>query len=206
VTAQHRQHLIAEAARIMAEEDIKDFQIAKRKAAERLNLPVGKFLPANEEVETALREYLALFGGTAHQHRIQHLRQMAVEAMHFLQQFEPRLVGAVLSGTATPSTAVQLHVSAETPEEVALLLYERHIPFDQAERRVRFGGERVASVPAFRFVVSAATGETGTTQDTVIELWVFNMRAVRELPLSPVDGKPMQRADVRDVERLLQAG
>ena len=190
----------------MAEEDIKDFQIAKRKAAERLNLPVGKFLPANEEVETALREYLALFGGAAHQHRIQHLRQMAVEAMHFLQQFEPRLVGAVLSGTATPSTAVQLHVSADTPEEVALLLHERHIPFDQTERRVRFGGERVASVPAFRFVVSATTGETGTTHDTVIELWVFNMRAVRELPLSPVDGKPMQRADVRDVERLLQAG
>jgi len=202
VTEQHRQHLIAEAARIMADEDVKDFQIAKRKAAERLNLPVGKFLPANEEIEAALRKYLALFHGAAHHDHVQRLRQVALEAMRFLQDFQPRLVGAVLAGTATASAAVQLHVTADTPEDVALLLTEAQIPFDQSERRVRFGGERFLSVPVFHFVVNDA----GAAPDTTIELWVFGVRTVRELPLSPVDGRPMQRADVTDVERLLGAG
>jgi len=202
VIEQHRQHLIAEAARIMADEDVKDFQMAKRKAAERLNLPVGKYLPANEEIEVALREYLSLFRGAAHHDHVKRLRQVAVDAMRFLHVFEPRLVGTVLTGTATASAAVQLHVSADTPEDVALLLSEAKIPFDQSERRVRFGGERFVVVPVFHFLVD----DTDTTSGTPIELWVFGVRAMRELPLSPVDGRPMQRADIADVERLLAAG
>jgi len=189
----------------MAEEDIRDFQTAKRKAAERLNLPVGKFLPANEEIETALREYLALFGGAAHQNHVQHLRQIAVEAMRFFARFEPRLVGAVLSGAATPSAAVQLHVAADTPEEVALLLHDKRIPFEQSERRVRFGGERTMAVPVLSFEVGTADSPAQNDKGTTVELWVFNTRAVRELPLSPVDGKPERRVDVREVERLLAA-
>ena len=202
VIEQHRQHLIAEAARIMAEEDVKDFQMAKRKAAERLNLPVGKYLPANEEIDAALREYLSLFRGAAHHDHLKRLRQVALDAMRYLQVFEPRLVGTVLAGTATTSAAVQLHLTADTPEDVVLLLNEARIPFDQSERRVRFGGERFLSVPVFHFVVNETDAAPGTT----VELWVFGVRAIRELPLSPVDGRPMQRADVADVERLLAAG
>jgi len=36
-----------------------------------------------------------------------------------------------------------------------------------------------------------------------VELCVFNHRQVRETPLSPVDGKPMKRAYLREVENLL---
>lgn len=187
----------------MAEEDIKDFQTAKRKAAERLNLPIGKFLPANGEIEAALRDYLALFGGATHQRHVAHLRKIAVEAMNFLSQFGPRLVGAALSGTVTPSAAVQLHIAADTPEDVALLLHDRGIPFEQFERRVRYGGERTNTVPMLRFEVSNRDAVSSNEESTPVELWVFNSRTMRELPLSPVDGKPERRADVREVEQLL---
>lgn len=188
-----RQHITAEAARIMVEEGVSDFHMAKRKAAVRLNLPATKHLPTNQEVEAALQEYLHLF----HAHRLdtglRHLRMLAIEAMHFLARFKPLLVGPVLRGTVTPGSEIQLHVSADTPEEIAFLLQEHHIPFEQAERRLRFGGERYETLPAYRFVAGGVT----------IELCIFSLRSVRETPLSPVDGKPMKRANIKEVENLL---
>ncbi len=188
-----RQHIAAEAARIMAEEGISDFHLAKRKAAARLNLPATKHLPTNQEVETALQEYLHLFHSDRLDTGLRYLRTRAVEAMRFLAKFKPLLVGPVLRGTVTPGSEIQLHVSADAPEEVAFLLQEHHIPFEQAERRLRFGGERYETLPAYRFVAGNVT----------IELCIFNLRSVRETPLSPVDGKPMKRANVKEVENLL---
>ena len=56
-------HLLAqEAARIMAEEGVRDFRFAKRKAAERLGFdPRSLHLPTNLEVEQALAEHQRLF-------------------------------------------------------------------------------------------------------------------------------------------------
>ena len=56
-----RMHLAAAAARIMAEEGIDDFALAKRKALRRLGADEREPLPANEEIEAELRDYLALY-------------------------------------------------------------------------------------------------------------------------------------------------
>lgn len=192
-----RQHIALEAARIMAEEDLSDFHAAKRKAASRLVLPEEKYLPTNREVESALHQYLQLFHADRVTATLQRLCRIAVEAMRFLSAYDPRLVGPVLSGAVTAGCEVQLHVSADTPEEVALILHEHDIPFEQSERRTRFGGERYETIPAYRFVAN----------DVIVELCVFDRRSIREMPLSPVDGRPMRRANLREVESLLsQAG
>ncbi|OGI46536.1 MAG: hypothetical protein A2637_03210, partial [Candidatus Muproteobacteria bacterium RIFCSPHIGHO2_01_FULL_65_16] len=151
-----RRHICAEAARIMAEEGVGDFHAAKRKAAERLNLPAGKNLPANHEVESALQQYLRLFHAGRLARHGRHLREIAVKAMRFLERFDPRLVGVVLSGIITEASEVQLHVTADALEEVHFFLQEHHIPFDQTERRLRFGGERLEALPAYRFVADGA--------------------------------------------------
>ena len=188
-----RRHICAEAARIMAEEGVGDFHAAKRKAAERLNLPAGKNLPANHEVESALQQYLRLFHAGRLARHGRHLREIAVKAMRFLERFDPRLVGVVLSGIITEASEVQLHVTADALEEVHFFLQEHHIPFDQTERRLRFGGERLEALPAYRFVADGA----------VVEICVFSRRGARETPLSPVDGRPMRRAGIKEVEGLL---
>lgn len=188
-----RRHICAEAARIMVEEGVRDHQLAKRKAIHRLNLPSDKNLPGNDEIEAAVAEYLRLFRGARRDTDLKRLRALALEAMDFLARFEPRLVGAVLSGNVTADTPIQLHVTADTPEEVRLWLHDQAIPFEQGERRLRFGGERQETVPLFRF----------TADQVTIELCVFARAAARELPLSPVDGRPMKRANRREVERLL---
>ncbi len=190
-----RQRITAEAARIMSTEGVRDFQTAKRKAVLRLNVAnAKKHLPSNEEIEAALREYLQLFHAQRLSATLQHLRSLALEAMQFFRDFEPRLVGPVLSGTVTPESAIQLHVCADTPEEIGLLLSEHNIPHDDKDKRMRYGGERQENCPMYRFTVDACA----------IEVYVFRREAMREAPLSPVDGKPMRRASLKELETLLK--
>jgi hypothetical protein len=190
---QLRQHIAADAARIMAEEGVRDFHAAKRKAAARLGLPETKHLPGNDEVEYALQEYLRLFHAGRVTQSAQRLRELAAEAMRFLAKFDPRLVGPVLSGTVTSASAIELHLTADTPEEIGFWLQEHGIPYQQGDRRLRFGGERHETFPAYSF----------TADGVSVELCVFNHRKARETPLSPVDGKPMKRAYLREVENLM---
>jgi len=192
-TDQIRQHIAETAARIMAEEGVSDFHAAKRKAADRLGVPESKHLPGNDEVHNALQLYLQLFHSGKLSQNLQRLRQLAAEGMHFLEKFEPRLVGSVLSGAVTAVTEIQLHITADSPEEVGFWLDEHHIPYEQSERRLRFGGDRYETFPAYHF----------TADETAVELCIFDHRNGREAPLSPVDGKPMKRANLREVESLV---
>lgn len=190
-----RRALAQEAARIMAEHGIRDFFIAKRKAAERLAVPDGAaVLPKNSEIETALAEYQRLFARESHVESLQAQRRAALAAMQQLREFEPRLVGAVLSGTATEHSDVQLHLFADYPESVALKLIDRGIAHEVTERRVRMSPERVLAYPGLRFEL----------EDQSIEVTVFPTDGIRQAPVSPVDGRPMKRASAVEVEALLE--
>lgn len=190
---QLRSRISQEAARIMAEEGVRDFHAAKRKAAERLNQHENRHLPSNREIETALAEHLKLFHGRELPKILQNLLGVAIETMRLLARFEPRLTGALLSGVATPYSEVQIHAFPDDPEALVIFLQEHNIPFEEADRRLRFGGDRQETVPVFRFLAG----------DTPVEISALPPRAAREAPLSPVDARPMKRASLRDVEQLL---
>jgi hypothetical protein len=190
-----RRALALEAARIMAEHGIGDFLLAKRKAAERLGVEDGAaLLPKNSEIEAALGEYQRLFGGETHLTALTAQRRAALSAMRYLSEFEPRLVGAVLAGTATRYSEVQLHLFAERAESVTLKLLDEGIPHEITEKRVKFDPERVRAFPGVRFEMD----------DQPIEATVFPTDGIRQAPVSPVDGRPMRRANAGEVEALLQ--
>jgi hypothetical protein len=189
-----RRALAQEAARIMAEHGIRDFFVAKRKAAERFGVTDGAVLPKNTEIESALVEYQRLFGGASHEQSLHAQRSAALLAMRRLQAFEPRLVGPVLSGTATEHSDVQLHLFAETPESVAISLMDQGIRHEITARRVKMNAERVLEYPGVRFEIN----------DHAIEATVFPTDGIRQAPVSPVDGRPMRRADVSELEALLE--
>ncbi|MGH8199811.1 MAG: hypothetical protein ACREVO_05530 [Steroidobacteraceae bacterium] len=190
-----RRALAQEAARIMAEHGIRDFFVAKRKAAERLGVDDGiAGLPKNTEIETALAEYQRLFGRESHEESLHAQRRAALTAMQQLREFEPRLVGPVLSGTATEYAEVQLHLFADRAESVALKLIDRGIAHEVTERRVRMSPERVLAYPGLRFEV----------EDQTFEVTVFPTDGIRQAPVSPVDGRPMKRANTVEVEALLE--
>ena len=189
-----RRALAQEAARLMAEHGIQDFGVAKRKAAERLGVTDGAaVLPKNSEIEAALAEYQRLFGGASHLKALHAQRRAALAAMRALREFEPRLVGAVLAGTATLHSDVQLHLFAERAESVALKLLDRGIAHEVTERRVKLDPERIRAFPGVRFQVD----------DQPIEATVFPPDGIRQAPVSPVDGRPMRRASALEVQALL---
>ena len=192
--SQHiRERIAAEAARAMLESGIRDFQLAKRKAAERLRVEEPYPMPGNDEIERAMLEYQRLFHADTQPQHLQRLREVALQAMRLLQDFQPSLVGPVLHGTADQHTDVTLHVFAEPAEEVALFLLDRGIPHENTERRLRVDGSTHARFPALRFVAG----------ETLIEVLVLPERERRHAPLSPVDGRPMQRAGIAKLEELL---
>jgi hypothetical protein len=168
-----------------------------RDAVDRLNpwLNDNNLNKAVREIQQALMDYQRLFHSEHQPRRLQHLRQIAVEAMGFLSRFRPRLVGSVLDGSAGPYSDVNLHVFADTSEEVALFLVDNDIPFETQERRLRFGKDHYAHLTVYRFT---ADGE-------VIDLTVFGEAGRREAPRSRVDGAAMVRAKLDEVRALLDA-
>lgn len=190
---QMRARIAQEAARLMTEEGVQDYYVAKRKAAQHLGAPDTRNMPRNNEVEVALEEYQRLFRGEQQISHLKNLREGAAQAMRFLADFSPRLVGSVLSGTAGQHADINLHLFADTPEEVSLFLMEAHIPFQASHKRMRMGREEWQEFPSYEFLAG----------DHPVDLVVFPREGRREAPRSPVDGKPMQRASLEEIDGLL---
>ena len=182
-----------ECARLIAEEGVQDFGAARRKAALRLAVGNRAVLPDNVEIEQALLDRQRLFDADRQAIRLRGLRETALNAMRFLARFRPRLVGPVLSGAVGPHAGVHLHLFADSPEEITLFLMEHHIPFETGEHRLKMASGVQVCLPAYRF----------TAGETRVDLTVFGPLAEREAPLSPVDGRPMRRASLTEVEALL---
>ncbi|HVC01299.1 MAG TPA: hypothetical protein VND80_03745 [Steroidobacteraceae bacterium] len=191
-----RRTLAAEAARIMSDQGIDDFLQAKRKAAVRLGIADAAVLPRNVEIEAALRERHRLFNTDRHDRSLRHQRRVALEAMRLLDEFQPRLVGSVLAGTASLHSDINLHLFADRSESVALRLMDIGVAHSLHERRVKMDADRSLTCPALRF---GAFGHA-------VEATVFPIDGIRQAPYSPVDGRPMRRADARELSTLLDQG
>lgn len=195
IAASHmRLRICEEAARIMAEQGVRDFQLAKEKAALRLGLPRRKAaLPTNLEVEGALSRRLRLFSANSLAARQKNLLAAAETAMDWLSEFQPRLAGALLRGSVTERTPVEVHVFADTSEEVLMQLLQMGARVTTLEKRVRYSARRYQKVPVFGFDLDEAP----------IEVMCFRTKEVREAPLCPVEGRPMTRVSLVRVREIL---
>ena len=184
--------VVQEAARIICEDGLADYRLAKQKAVERLGLGFGTPLPSNADIQDAVIQYQRLFGGRAYAARLTQLRRTAVQAMRLLAEYQPRLVGAVASGATTDAHKVQLHCFADKPEQIDMLLADGGLPFEVSERRYRLASGENLDVPVLSFMAD----------DVGVDVAVFPERGQREAPLSPTDGQPMKRLELAAVERL----
>jgi len=190
-----RARLAQEAARVMIEDGITDFAAAKRKAADHMGVSHTKNLPRNTEIEQARQQYQRLFLGDQQHQRQQQLIAAAVRAMEFLSEFKPLLTGQLLSGIAAPHAAVELHLFADAPEQVALFLARHNIPADQTTTHLRVNRDSSVEIPVYSFMAG----------ETAIELNIFPPEGRRQTPLSRVDGQPMRRLRIDEVEALQHA-
>jgi len=192
-TRERRQRLAHEAARLMAEDGIRDFHQAKLKAARRLGFLDDAALPRNREIEDALRQYQRLFRADDQPGQLHRRREAALRALEFFAPFSPRLVGPVLEGTADAHAPVALHLHSDDPDAVSRWLAEHRIPAETRSRRLRLDRQRDLDVPVLLF----------TAEDLSFDLTVLPLDCLRQAPLSGIDERPLRRASATQLRALL---
>ena len=117
------------AARLIVEHGLTDWTLAKRKAARQLMLPDTTAMPSNDEIEVALAEHHALFGGEAHALMLRSMRAHALQWMDRLAAWQPLLVGGVAAGWATEHSDIRLELVADDPKAVEMELAGRGVTY-----------------------------------------------------------------------------
>jgi hypothetical protein len=180
------------AARLMAEDGIEEYALAKRKAARQAGLPDTRELPTNEEIDEALRAYRQIYQAEEHRSRLRALRETAARAMRELARFNPYLTGSVLNGNAGRYADINLQLFTDNEKAVELFLIDRGIPYRTAQARL-YAGAEPRTVPVY----------TVSDDGTDIELTVLSTLDLRMPLRTSTDGKSIERARLTAVEQLL---
>lgn len=187
-----RDEIAYAAARMIAEDGL-DYSTAKRKAVRQLlgqsSLPRGDLMPDNIMVEEAVREYQALFMSDTQPARLQHLREMALELMAWLEPFQPYLTGAVWNGTAGEHSEIVLQCFADSAKDLSIFLLNANIQYE-VDERPDFRGR--GTVEAFYFM----------WRKEAVVLAIYDQNALRGALRSAAGGRP-ERGDARAVRQLL---
>ena len=182
-----------EAARILTEYRTDNIAYACQKAAAKLGVSRRQQMPTRDEIELALREQQRLLRGDNQRLALQRLRESAGHAMQALRQFNPILVGSVFQGTADSNSHVQLHLFADTPEEVLFALQDLHIPWQERHRSLSFSDGSRREVPCFQF----------TAEGVPFELVTLSAEAPHSRPLDPLDNQPIQGINLKQLRDLI---
>jgi hypothetical protein len=188
-----RARIAAAAARLMAEDGIDDFALAKRKAAKQLGALDAQALPGNDEIEAELRAYLALYQAEEHPQRVVELREIALDAMRTLERFNPYLTGPVLKGIAGPYAEIELQLFPDSVKEVEIFLLDRNLTYATQEGR-RYAGDRPHGVS----VLTLSWG------GVPLRLSIFDARDERVALKTSQAGRVMDRAGIAEVGALLR--
>jgi len=192
--SQMRARIAVAAARLMAEDGIEDFALAKRKAARQLGATATQSLPANEEIETELRAYQALYQGDEQRNRIRELRAVALGAMRSLAEFNPYLAGTVLKGTAGRYADIDLQLFTDDQKAVEFFLVNHNLPYAVSEHR-HYCGDEPRSVPILRL----------EWQGIPLNVAVYAAKDERSSLKATPAGRPIERAGINAVAALLAA-
>ena len=190
-----RLRIAAAAARLMAQDGIDDFALAKRKAARQLGVGDTQALPGNDEIEEQLRAYQGLYQGEEQRERLRDLRAQALTMMREIQAYRPYLTGQVLSGIAGRYGEIDLQVFTDDAKSLELWLLNRGVPYSVAEQRRWIGGEA-------RAITVLSVDWKGTQANISILAAKDERVALRTSP----SGHVVERAALPAVELLLASG
>ena len=185
-SASARASIASAAARLMAEDGITDYHLAKRKAARQLGLTEHVALPDNAEVEAELRAYRLLYQGEEHAEMLAPMRHSALDLLELLADFKPYLTGSVLDGTAGEHSRIDILLFADSAKEVEIFLLNRGIDIEHVEPR----NERVEAVLVM---------ET----DTVDANLVIMPPHLERVSLKHRDGRPRERIRADALQALI---
>jgi hypothetical protein len=185
--AQNRIRIAQTAARLIIEHGLADWALAKRKAARQLMLSDREALPDDGEVEAALAEHQALYGGDEHLETLRQQREEAAAWMRRLADFRPTLCGGVAAGWATEHSDIRLELVADDAKTVELALINAGVAYRLPPLR--------GLDPRTELLVDTAAGG--------VRLIVRSESAQRQRPHRDAQGNPLPRLSLAALEALL---
>lgn len=118
--------LLAAAARMVAEEGL-EYGAAKKRAARQSGFRGA--LPGNDELEAAVREYIALFCADTQPAELSEMRRLALRWMERMERFRPHLTGAVWQGIATRHSDIYIDLFCDDPKEAEIALIDHGVDY-----------------------------------------------------------------------------
>lgn len=190
-----RRQIAVLAARMMYVREEKEYFTAKRKAAAQLGVAYRHRpadLPSNAEIRDQIEIMARMHEGPARGANLRAMRLDALRLMRKLARFRPRLIGSVLTGHVRRGSDIDLHVFCDHLPLVTAVLEDEGLPLTvQHKRIVKFGEERV-----FTHIHVSDRFE--------YELTLYPEDKVHYVFRSSITGGPIERADTRELERLLR--
>jgi hypothetical protein len=188
-----KQDIAATAARLVVEEGL-EYGSAKRRAVKQLGLPARAPLPDNDEVEDAVRDYLALFCANTQPAELRALRRLALDWMVRLNAFRPYLTGVVWHGTATRLSDIYLQLFCDDEKSAEIALIDMGVRYE-ARTVSGFQGQAVEALS-----IHARSEELG--EHVGVHLLIHDLDDLRGA-LVPDAKKRVPRGDLNAVRRLL---
>ena len=141
-----REQIAQTAAALIVEQQIDDWQFARRKAARQLGFDERTPLPDREQLEAALRNYAQLFLAEEQEELVAELREEAIEWMEELADFAPQLSGPIAEGWAYPGCEIRLEILADDPKLIEMALLNRNVPFAHPNTRASSNAPEVLTI------------------------------------------------------------
>ena len=185
--------LAQESAKIIISQGIENFSDAKNKAAKNLNIENLGCLPSNYEIEKSLKEHCQLFVPVTHAEHVELMRATAIEIMNLFIDFQTYVVGPVVSGTASSSSSINIHLSSEDVYDVTHILDKNKIKYKFFDKKIKFNKK----------VDKVFCGISLLYRNMVVEIVMFNSKDIKQRPLSRIDGKPIKRLKINSLKKLL---
>ena len=185
--------LAQESAKIIVTQGIENFSDAKNKAAKNLNIENLGCLPSNYEIEKSLKEHYQLFVPVTHAEYVELMRETAIEIMNLFIDFQAYVVGPVVSGTASSSSSINIHLGSEDVYNVTKILDKNEIKYKFFDKKIKFNKK----------VNKVFCGLSLLYRNMIIEIVIFNSRDIKQVPLSRIDGKPIKRLKISSMKKLI---
>lgn len=190
--ARDRTRIAQATAKLIAEHGMADWTLAKRKATRQLMLPDRTSLPGDDEVEAALVDYHALFGGNAHVAQLRAQREEALRWMQRLHTFEPTLIGGVAAGWATAHSDIRVDLIADNAKAVELALLNAGVAY----RTINATDDGASGFHIGYYIDTPVGG---------VRLAVRTVEAARQLPRRDRHGAAVLRLSATELSALLAA-
>ena len=185
-----RERVAEKAARLIVDGVENEYLDAKDRAIMMLGLDDTNHRPTNRKI----RDYISLLtkeelGSEEVNRRLKEMRLIALDLMQILDDFDPFLIGSVLSGQIRTTSDIDLHAFSDDQCEIMQNLE------DQGYEDVE---EELIENQKGRFIHLKWKEKIYPVEITV---YPWSWRDI--VPISSITGQPMKRADVLEVKRLL---